>query len=95
MALVVFSTDSTDSYNRDDARRYLHEQDVALGHHWEATHEIECLEAALTASQTAPITVEGRVALPERDWLNLTPGLQVRSLEETIFLYHFAPLCSF
>ena len=53
------SIDSTDSYNRDDVRCYLHEWDEALGPHWEATQETERLEAALAASQTALAAVEG------------------------------------
>ena len=51
--------DSSDSYNGDDARCYLHKRDEALGHHWDATKEIERLEAALAASQTTLAAVEG------------------------------------
>jgi hypothetical protein len=50
---------SSDSYNGDDVRCYLHERDEALGHHWEATCETEHLEATLATSQTAPATMEG------------------------------------
>jgi len=42
--------DSSDSYNGDDARRYLLGRDEALGRCWEAAQETERLEAALTAS---------------------------------------------
>ena len=48
--LAASSVDSTDSYNGDDAWRFLHEQDKVLGHHWEATQETERLEATLAAS---------------------------------------------
>ena len=59
MAASASSSDSSDSYNGDDARCYLHERDEALGHCWKVAQETECLEAALTASQTALTTVEG------------------------------------
>ena len=59
MAPAVSSIDSMDSYNGDDARHYLYEQDEVLGRHWEVTQETERLEAALVASQTALTTVEG------------------------------------
>ena len=57
--MVASFSDSSDLYNGDDARRYLHEWDEALGHSWEAAQETEHLEATLIASQTALTTVEG------------------------------------
>jgi hypothetical protein len=59
--------DSSYSYNGDDVRCYLHERDEALGHHWEVTRETEHLEATLAASQTAPATMERRVAPPRHN----------------------------
>jgi hypothetical protein len=48
-----------DSYNGDDAWRYLYEWDEALGHHWVVTQETEHLEATLAASQTTLTAMEG------------------------------------
>jgi hypothetical protein len=62
------SSDPSNSYTGDDVRRYLHEQDEALGRCWEAAWETECLEAALTTSQTALTTVEGESSAA-RAWL--------------------------
>ena len=53
------SDDSSDSYNGDDARRYLCEQNAAMDHYSEVTHESGRLEFALNASQTALATIEG------------------------------------
>ena len=60
MVPVTSFVDSTNSYNGDDTRHFLHEWDEVLGHHWEATQETERLEAALAASQAALAVVEGR-----------------------------------
>ena len=59
MASAASSSDSSDSYNGDDARCYLHEQNEVMGHHWVATRETKCLEAVLNASQTTLAAVEG------------------------------------
>ena len=56
---VGSSDDSSDSYNGDDARCYLREQNAAMDRYSEATHESVCLEFALNASQTALTTAEG------------------------------------
>lgn len=56
---MASSSDSSNLYNGDDARCYLHEQNEAMGHHWEATRKTKCLEATLHASQIALVTMEG------------------------------------
>ena len=71
-ASATSSIDSTDLYKGDDARRYLHEWDEVLGHHWVATQETERLEAALATSQTALAAMEressaARMQLAEYD----------------------------
>jgi hypothetical protein len=59
VAFASSSGDSSDSYNGDDVRLYLHGQNEALGHCWEVAQETKHLEAALTASQTSLTTVKG------------------------------------
>ena len=47
------SSDSSDSYNSDDAQRYLQEWRMAQNHYSEATWEIGQLEIRLGVSQAA------------------------------------------
>ena len=47
------SLDSSDSYNGDDAWRYLHEWRMAQNHHSEVTWENDQLEICLGVSQAA------------------------------------------
>jgi len=47
------SSDSSNSYNGDDARRYLHEWRMAQNHYSEATWENGQLEIRLGVSQAA------------------------------------------
>ena len=52
------SSDSSDSYNGDDARRYLHEWRMAQNHYSEATWENGQLEIRLRVSQAALYAAE-------------------------------------
>lgn len=53
------SSDSSDSYNRDDAWCFLHERNEVWDLYFDATHEIGRLEFCLNASKTALATAEG------------------------------------
>lgn len=59
--LAESSDDSSDSYNGDDARHYLHERNEAMDRYSEATRENWRLELALSASQAALAAVEGEI----------------------------------
>ena len=66
------SSDSFDSYNGDDARRYLHEWRMAQNHYSEATWETGQLEICLGVSQASLHAVEeeanaARARLTESD----------------------------
>lgn len=50
---------SSDSYNEDDTRHYLHERNDAMDWYSEATHENGCLEFTLNTSQAGLTTTEG------------------------------------
>ena len=50
VALAGSSDDSYNSYNGDDARRYLHERNMAMDHYSEVTRERGHLEITLIAS---------------------------------------------
>ena len=52
-SIPASSSDSSDSYNGDDARRYLHEWRMAQNHYSEATWENGQLEIHLGVSQAA------------------------------------------
>jgi len=93
-ASVASSIDSTDSYNRDDAQHYLYEWDEALGHHWEATQEIERLEATLPASQTALTAIEGESSTTPARLADSDARVAGRILKRNPAPLSFAPLCS-
>ena len=50
-SVLSSSLDSSDSYNGDDARRYLHEWRMAQNHYYEAIWENSQLEICLGVSQ--------------------------------------------
>ena len=52
-SMPASSSDSSDSYNGDDARRYLHEWRMAQNRYSEATSENGQLEIHLGVSQAA------------------------------------------
>ena len=52
-SMSASSSDSSDSYNGDDARRYLHEWRMAQNRYSEATWENDQLEIRLRVSQAA------------------------------------------
>ena len=52
-SMPASSSDSSDSYNGDDARRYLHEWRMAQNHYSEVTWETSQLEICLRVSQAA------------------------------------------
>ena len=52
-SMLASSSDSSDSYNGDDARRYLHEWRMAQNRYSEATWENDQLEIRLGVSQAA------------------------------------------
>ena len=52
-SVLASSSDSSDSYNGDDARRYLHEWRMAQNHYSEVTWENGQLEIRLRVSQAA------------------------------------------
>ena len=52
-SVPVSSSDSSDSYNGDDAQHYLHEWRMAQNHYSEATWENGQLEIRLGVSQAA------------------------------------------
>ena len=62
------SSDSSDSYNGDDARRYLHEWRMTQNHYSEATWENGQLEIHLGVSQAALHLTEEQ-ASAVRAWL--------------------------
>ena len=51
-------SDSSNSYNGDDARRFLQEWRAAQDYYFEATQENSQLEIRLRASQAALLTIE-------------------------------------
>ena len=90
---MASSTDSSNSYNGDDAQRYVHEWDEVLGRHWEATQETERLEATLAASQTAFAIVEGESSAV---WVRLAvfdARVVGRIHRKTLLLCHYALPC--
>ena len=52
-SMLASSSDSSDSYNGDDARRYLHEWRMAQNCYFEVTRENGQLEIRLGVSQAA------------------------------------------
>jgi hypothetical protein len=58
VAQVASSSDSANSYNGDEARRFRHEWNAAVDHYFEATQRNRQLEFALNASQSALSAVE-------------------------------------
>ena len=62
------SSDSSDSYNGDDAWRYLHEWRMAQNRYSEVTWEIGQLEIHLEVSQAALYVAEEE-ANAAREWL--------------------------
>ena len=67
-SVLASSSDSSDSYNGDDARRYLHEWRMAQNRYSEATWENGQLETHLGFSQAALHTAEEE-ASTVRAWL--------------------------
>ena len=61
-SIVASSSDSFDSYNGDDARRYLHEWRMAQNHYSEVTWENYQLEIRLGVSQAALHVAEGEAS---------------------------------
>ena len=57
-SVLASSSDSSDSYNVDDDRRYLHEWRMTLNRYSEATWENDQLEIHLGVSQAALHTAE-------------------------------------
>ena len=72
------SSDSSDSYNGDDARRYLHEWRMAQNRYFEVTWENDQLEIHLGVSQDSFTWLRRRPASFERGWPNPTPWWRVR-----------------
>jgi hypothetical protein len=56
------SSDSADSYNGDDARRFLRERNETRDLYSEATREVGWLENCLEAIQAAPSAAEGETS---------------------------------
>ena len=67
-SVLAMSSDSFDSYNGDDARRYLYEWRMAQNHYSEATWENGQLEIHLGVSQAA-LHVAEEEASAVRAWL--------------------------
>ena len=67
-SVLASLSDSSDSYNGDDARCYLHEWRMAQNHYSEATWENSQLEICLGVSQTA-LHVAEEEASAVRAWL--------------------------
>ena len=71
-------SDSFDSYNGDDAQRYLHEWRMAQNRYSEATWENDQLEIRLRSLRPPFMRPRRRPAPSERDWQNQTPWWRVR-----------------
>ena len=67
-SMLASSSDSSDSYSGDDARRYLHEWRTAQNHYSEVTYETGQLEICLRVSQAALHAAEEE-ANAARAWL--------------------------
>ena len=67
-SMPASSSDSSDSYNGDDARRYLHEWRMTQNHYSEATWENGQLEIHLGVSQAA-LQVAEEEASAVQAWL--------------------------
>ena len=67
-------SDSSDSYNGDDAQRYLHEWRMAQNHYYEAIWENSQLEICLGVSQAA-LHVAEEEASAVRAWLPVSDAM--------------------
>ena len=67
-SMPASSSDSSDSYNGDNARRYLHEWRMAQNHYSKATWENDQLEICLRVSQ-ATLHMAEEEASAVRAWL--------------------------
>jgi hypothetical protein len=63
MVRAISSSDSADSYNSDDAQRFLRERNETRDLYFEATCEAWRLENCLEATQAALSTAEVRLLL--------------------------------
>ena len=80
------SDDSSDSYNGDDARRYLHEWNAAMDRYSEVTPERGHLEFTLNASQTALATVEGETNTVRAQLATSDARVVGKSFKTTLYL---------
>jgi hypothetical protein len=62
MAPASSSTGSANSYNGNDARRFLRQRNEARDLYSEATHEVGHLEFCLEATQAALLDTEGETS---------------------------------
>lgn len=62
VACAVSSSDSANSYNRDDARRFLRERKETRDLYSEATRKVGRLEKCLNATQAALSAAEGEIS---------------------------------
>ena len=79
-SMPASSLDSSDSYNGDDARRYLHEWRMAQNHYSEVTWENGQLEIHLEVSEATPHAAEEEASAVRAWQPSLMPWWRVRQI---------------
>ena len=86
-SMTTSLSDSSDSYNGDDARRYLHEWRMAQNHYSEATWETGQLEICLGVSQASLHAVEEEANAARERLIELDAAVAGKmSLRDTFIL---------